>query len=60
MSAQIRPDGVKFSGNDAIQTKPVITVDNQSPSSNGDVPLDLTSINNRISIIQSRINDLKN
>lgn len=59
MSTHVGPNGIKFPDNDAFQTRPVLTVDNQSPTSDGDVQLDLTSINNRIQTIQNRINNLK-
>lgn len=59
MSTQLRPDGIKFPGNDAIQNKPVITVDNQHPSTNGNVEINLSSIQQRMNLIQSRIDAIK-
>ena len=48
MSTELRPEGIKFSGNDTVQTKPVITVGGVGPNTTGenigDVPLDIVEI----------------
>lgn len=55
MRAQLTPDGIKFNGYEKTQKKPICTVAGIEPDNDGNISLNLSSINDQISDLDDEL-----
>lgn len=55
MRAQLTPDGIKFNGYEKTQKKPICTVAGIEPDNDGNISLNLSSINDQISDLDGEL-----